>query len=344
MKKSIAFLIICVLYLFPNWCFALVSQYDNFYVNNNGVKMTIEQYNSFVELGYDEREIEEFSAVQVEQLKEFKVDSSSSITAYYKDVYIYDDRSSYDEGKVINVLTNEITKSEYEQGVQKNGLILQGETFNNAQILSLNLKNNYYETTYKKITLTITKDLNVATKRRVSVLLTWKQMPKVRSYDIIAMRVDKSTGDYFEDGTQSGVYNYTISSAPDCNIGNDTILKDTFNNSSSSWNKKALISGVSYYGVGLTHELASDRIACYNDALLAIKAPIKSMSTSISSTASTPNVLTVYASYQHASSSVDFNSVAKKYDFSTNGLGKVILFNNGMGQYYDGMGGVSLSY
>ena len=48
---------------------------------------------------------------------------------------------------------------------------------------------------------------------------------------------------------------------------------------------------------------------------------------------------TVYASYQHATSSISLAS-SKYYTISKSGYGKVFSFYNNMSSKYDGMGGV----
>lgn len=52
----------------------------------------------------------------------------------------------------------------------------------------------------------------------------------------------------------------------------------------------------------------------------------------------------IYGTYQHATSNVSLSSIVNKYTFSSNGLGSVISFSNGMGSYYDAMQGVSMNY
>lgn len=51
---------------------------------------------------------------------------------------------------------------------------------------------------------------------------------------------------------------------------------------------------------------------------------------------------TVYGSYQHAKKSISLSN-SKKYTISRSGYGGVFLFKNGYSEYYDGMGGVSIS-
>lgn len=51
---------------------------------------------------------------------------------------------------------------------------------------------------------------------------------------------------------------------------------------------------------------------------------------------------TVYASYQHATSSISLTN-SKKYTISRSGYGGVFLFNSSVSNYYDAMGGVDIS-
>ena len=253
--------------------------------------------------------------------------------------------------KPIKIISSKITSQEYKNAsrdsyyVKKLKLNMMNKRDNEKNITK-SLQDlsdmNYYETTYKKITITISKSSSISTERHVAVNLVWKIMPSVRSYDILGMR---SSNGFFIQNTEYGTYTYTLSANSECNVISPSTFRNTFNYGNSAWNNKNLLGVGNYYGIGFTHKLQNNLIACYNDIGTPQISTVTAMSSFISATASAGNNnLTVYASYQHATSSVAYNDVVHSYNFNSSGLGGVISFNNGMGSYYDGMGGVSLSY
>ena len=51
---------------------------------------------------------------------------------------------------------------------------------------------------------------------------------------------------------------------------------------------------------------------------------------------------TVYASYQHAKRNISLIN-SRRYTFASGGFGNVFSFDSAVGDYYDEMGGVSIS-
>lgn len=103
----------------------------------------------------------------------------SETTKYYKTITTYNNSYSNISTTALNdntlaSSTVEVSKSEYDQ-----------ENVNTISAAGINaLGSTSVETTYKKMTTTIYK---VDTYYRYKVTLTWKNMPKVRSYDVIAI-------------------------------------------------------------------------------------------------------------------------------------------------------------
>lgn len=97
-------------------------------------------------------------------------------TKYFKTVSIYNNSSIMREANLgeMSSLTTEITKEEFDNAET---------TTEPVAPLSGNF-NDQTETTYKRLTTTIETD---ATYYRYTTNLYWKNMPKVRSYDIIAI-------------------------------------------------------------------------------------------------------------------------------------------------------------
>lgn len=75
---------------------------------------------------------------------------------------------------------------------------------------------------------------------------------------------------------------------------------------------------------------------------VSLKLPTSAEKINIAQIFNISNSGTVYASYQHAVKSISLSN-SKKYSISRTGYGGVILFQNSIQPYYDGMGGVNIS-
>lgn len=106
--------------------------------------------------------------------------------------------------------TEEITKEEYDD-----------YNVSSSSVMSTNDSTNFtIETTYKKMTTTISQN---GTYYRYKVVLNWKNMPKIRSYDVIAI------GHYASVKVNSGL-NFTqkyCTSINDCTYSNSFTAKIT---------------------------------------------------------------------------------------------------------------------
>ena len=329
-------------------CMFIPNVYANttpFYINNNGIEFTRSEYNKFLQLEYQKEEIAEFTEDLYNNMKNFAVGQNASVSEYYEDIYVYKSKASYDaKEEPIHIISKKIDKIEYALSKKKNGYGHLNLLQNTLNTKTVNTGENYYETTYKKLTITITKDTMNFSNRFVAAGVIWKIMPSVRSYDIMAMRINSNAG-WFNLNTQSGSYKYTVGATPGCDITSSLTNTVAFANNNSAWNKKTMVSGGAPYGIGVTHQLASNPIACTNDMGIIIKSEITAMNTNISSQATTPtSALTVYASYQHATSNVSYSNIVNSYEFLPSGLGGVISFTNEIRNKYDAMGGISLSY
>lgn len=101
-----------------------------------------------------------------------ELEVASKVEKYYKTTVVNSGISNYAETDSIHYLTTteEITEEEY-------------NSFDENSIVPLSLY-GYVETNYKKLTIEILKD---ASKFRYQATLDWKTIPKVRSYDTIAI-------------------------------------------------------------------------------------------------------------------------------------------------------------
>lgn len=136
----------------------------------------------------------------------------------------------------------------------------------------------------------------------------WITMPKIRNYDVFAMRPDD--GMTLVAGTPSGTQFYSTPSTSDSIIyqpnGANTVTKSN--------------------GFGMSMNLVDN-----SD----VEAFINTITARVSGSSGT-----VSASYQHCTSNSVTKAQSMDYYLSVNGKGGVIMFNNGIGSNYDGMVGV----
>ena len=136
----------------------------------------------------------------------------------------------------------------------------------------------------------------------------WKIIPATRSFDVIATRIINLD---VINGTQGGKQFYTIN-------GNTSYVNYNFNGTNINNQSN---------GFGISMNLIND------PDLSALELEI----TSSLEVTNYPAI--IYASYQHATSSVTL-AESKNYTLSYLGMGDVILFaNNSTAAKYDGMGG-----
>lgn len=190
-------------------------------------------------------------------------------------------------------VSTEVTKTEAEEASQANN--------NNVT------RGASHTTTYKNIQIT-SSQIN-GNRYMVTFITKWLLVPRVKSYDVIAMRLDDAT---MEEGTQSGIQSYKK---------NGSYSYVMYSNNGTNMVKKT-------NGFGISMNLVDNSTAYECD--------IESIVVSTSKWA------TAYASYQHAASNVTL-AQSKAYNISHNGYGEVINFATAVENYYDGMQGVSIA-
>ncbi|MBQ2873190.1 MAG: hypothetical protein IJE89_04260 [Bacilli bacterium] len=132
------------------------DEYENYF----GIKITSNEYNTLLNLGFSEDEIYYMDETTYNENKNLDASLVSQNEKYYKSIYT----NLNGESTFI-----EVTKEEYEN--QSSG----------------NAPRTTIETTYKKMVSTISQN---GTKYRYKNSLTWKNMPSKRSYDIIGIGFD----------------------------------------------------------------------------------------------------------------------------------------------------------
>lgn len=165
----------------------------------------------------------------------------------------------------------------------------------------------YHTTSYKNIEISTMKlSTNVY---YVNLTNEWLITPKVKSYDVIAMRVDDAT---ISNGTQSGIQIYVTNG-----------ISDTVE---YSYNGTNMVLSSNGFGISMNLVDAASGFTCDIDAVVT----------------ATSQWATVYGSYQHAMTAVTL-AKSKSYTISHNGYGKVINFATAVQNDYDNMQGVSIS-
>ncbi len=164
-----------------------------------------------------------------------------------------------------------------------------------------------YTTSYKNIQITTSK----ITTNKYYVYLTndWLITPKVKSYDVIAMRTDDAT---ITSGSQIGTQLYTVNGV---SSGVDY-----------SYNGTNMVLSSNGFGISMNLVDAASGFTCDIEAIVT----------------ATSQWATVYGSYQHAMTAVTL-AKSKSYTISHNGYGKVINFATAVQNDYDNMQGVSIS-
>lgn len=187
----------------------------------------------------------------------------------------------------------EVTKTEAEEASQAtNNNITRGAshrtTYKNIQITASPISGNGYF---------------------VKFFTNWLIMPRVKSYDVDAMRVDDAT---IQSGTQKGTQMYRA---------NGSVSEVNY-----SYNGTNMVNQSNGFGISMNLVDAATAIECEIEAIVT----------------STSKWATVYASYQHAATNVTL-AQSKAYNISHNGYGEVINFATAVENYYDGMQGVSIA-
>ena len=302
-------------------------------INNRGVVMSKTQYNTFLEIGFSESELNNMPQETYDTYGELDIIDGVTDTKYYRETEVKGVTRNY-------TIVEEISKYEFENEIPINENII----IKSSDISTYGTQvTDSHETTYKKLTASLLKiSTAYPAKRAVIAALDWQKVPSTKSYDIFASRV---TNGLITLNSQSGTM-----STESYNFGENCEMSGTYTSTTNypyevnAWNVQE--SGIAYSGVGFTGKLSTATNTCIND-LGVITSPIKGYSATLTynAAASTSSgALTVYVSYQHAQSSVSFSTVSQAYTFSNSGLGNVVYFSNStIRSYYDGMGGVSLT-
>lgn len=171
---------------------------------------------------------------------------------------------------------------------------------------NISTRASYHTTSYKNIAITTSK--TGTNSYFIYVTNNWLITPRVKSYDVIAMRVDDAT---ISSGTQRGMQAYTTNG-----------ITDVVNYSYQGTNMVLSSNG---FGISMNLVDAASGFTCEIEAIVT----------------ATSQWAKVYGSYQHAMTAVTL-AQSKSYTISHNGYGKVINFATAVQNDYDNMRGVSI--
>ena len=206
MNKKLKLLLLTFVFV-PSFVYASEK-----YVNYYGIEMNETEYSNLLGLGFTDEEIYHMELDEFNANKNIESALEASTTKYYVETVRYDST-----GRVVHSNTSEVTEEEY----------------NDDMILNMR-STATTQTTYKKMVTTIAQ---AGTKYRYKVTLTWRQLPKVRSYDIIGIGVIPSI----------------------VSISSDMVFNQTYCISNSCTNTNTYFTDIySLAGAGVSFKLASN--------------------------------------------------------------------------------------
>lgn len=243
--------------------------------------LTNEEY-SRLKIIFSDARIATMSDEDAQRYLSYDLENSNIVSKYYRVTETAN-----------GTVSTEVTKDEAEEASQEiNNNVTRGSfhrtTYKNIQIVASPISGNHY-----------------FMKFHVNWLLT----PRVKSYDVSAMRVDDVT---IQEGSQKGMQIYGSN--------------NNYSEISYSYNGTNMVNQSNGFGISMNLVDAATEFQLSIEAIVV----------------STSKWATVYASYQHAASNVTL-AQSKAYNISHNGYGEVINFATAVENYYDGMQGVSIA-
>lgn len=240
--------------------------------------LTEEEYTRLRNVFSEER-ISIMSDEEATQYLSYDLEHSNRVSKYYKVTETTN-----------GTITTEVSKEEATTAAKNN----------------ISTRATYHATSYKNIEITTSQ--TGTNSYFIYVTNNWLITPRVKSYDVIAMRVDDAT---ISSGTQRGMQAYTTNG-----------ITDVVNYSYQGTNMVLSSNG---FGISMNLVDAAQGFTCEIQAIVT----------------ATTKWATVYGSYQHAMTAVTL-AKSKSYTISHNGYGKVINFATAVQNDYDNMQGVSI--
>lgn len=293
MKKSIAIIILIITSIFIT---TKVKAETN-YINEKGVSIPIEKYNYLKEF-FSNKFINNLNQTKYDSIKEkeFIKEESQTIYLIYREYY-------NDTGDMIFSESQNLSEEEY-------------NTYNSIQTFRTCTEDetmSYHEcwaTDSKKLVFSFVCE-STTTTCYLAAELQWLTQPKVRSYDVFAMRWTSN----FSPTTFFATQGAWINGLPE----------------QTEYHPGGTNSIFTTVGLGVSMNL-------YNDGLwFEFYMDVEGKRTNI-------QTMTGYVTYQHAKTALTL-AESKSYSFSSSGLGGVLYYSNSsIRNKYDGMQGLSMNY
>ena len=283
----------------------ITEEISEMYTNSNGVLMSIDQREK-LNLIYGD------NFAEIIDLNTFEMLSSrlSGEILDVEEIYIKTQTRYSTTGEVIQQVQEEITEAEYHQ-------IGSLDSISPMVVCEDDAAAACWETTGKKITLAF--QIGANGKYYAIATTNWKNMPKVRSNDLSALRF---ATELTVDNTFSNPYAYMMYTKS----GSDDITVE-YANTVKSWNDNG--NHVWIY----PHDLPSGSL---------------SMLKIVQEVAFVPNVYTpqvVRATYQHAVSSIsESTALGCVQRIDSSGVGGMFYMNNTCKGYFDQMQGLNTTF
>lgn len=235
-------------------------------------------------LVYTDARISVMTEEEIAEKLTYDLENAIHDSIYYKGI-------SYNNG---SYTWTEVSESEYDSG--------------ETEVMPMGIS---YETNYKYIDIAATSATG-SNSYSISLYVTWKMIPTVRSFDVIAMRFRNVA---ILEGSQSGTQVYKLK-------GENGYSLIGYSPDGTNINKQ-------YDGFGISMNLIDNSIDDIELHLEAIGMPSGSF----------PHV---WGAYQHAVRNVTL-AQSKSYTISNAGYGNVVNFSTSVQNNYDGMKGVQFA-
>lgn len=279
-----------------------------YFINDNNVEMTEQEYNLIVD-----RYGENYTNIITQE--DFDFDISHDVLSKSENTIYILDTTIYGPGDVeISSFSTEISKEEFDE------INLTGKSqLENIELLAGGAGDKiYYSTNTKQLSLVVYHYIapvgQTYINSRIILNCLWMKAPKVRSFDVIAVRWEATNSYAFNMTSATGKQSYYLA-----NNDYESVSYSNGGTNSKKFGK----------GVGISMNIVNDLDEGLNCSL------------TVNGTSTGKGTLTAYGSYQHATKDVTL-AQSQSYSLSPSGLGGVIYFSNSsIRNSYDGMQGVS---
>lgn len=291
-KKFLAIMMVLITLFTTDASISIVMASECYYKNEEGVVFTKKEYNKVKEY-FNKDAIEQMPESIAEVLMEEEI-----VDAEYKEVY-YEVIEKFDkEGKLVGIKEKQISEMEATQS-------LKTETYKSSDRKGGLEDTAKYSTSMKKMKLYGVKD--GASVVHVTMQNEWVKLPKVRSFDVIAIRFGSAAAKVSADAIHAS---------------------QIWDNNKISYNPYKNHIRKASQGIGVSMNLSD-------------KAKTSLRSTLSVTFVSGKDPIKIYGSYQHAIKEVSLET-SKKYTISKEGYGDVIKFDDDVKDKYDNTKGVNI--